>query len=225
MKGKLSRKGFDLLLLLLCLATPWVLDGCSTQGYSVIASTATVIGVNLSQQPTNGVLDATLGYKRAELAFVPTNRSGGESAQESTGGGAGDATDVIMELRYDGIFATSDKGGIYQRLAVGKNAVSQKGAAIMFAKNQDGTTNAEALRIIQGMPVTNPTVEQEKAGISRAYEALKGDQAKEKLFLDAVREVNPAYQTVGQFLSDAATTLEQVQKVKQKLKDSGIAIS
>src|SRR5262245_16999965 len=111
--------------------------GCANQGYSVIASTATTIGVGISQQPSNGAVDATLGYKRAEFAFVPTNRNSGEAAG-ATGGGAKDTGNVILELKYFGIFSTGSDSGVYQRLAVGETAVKQPGAAALFLKGADG---------------------------------------------------------------------------------------
>jgi hypothetical protein len=119
------------------------LSGClEKQGYSVLASTGTVIGVEVSQNPATQTPQAKLGYNRAELAFVPTNRSGGKQA---TGlkNGAEDTGEVLMELRYGGIFDLGGSSGIYQRLAVGKTAVTQPGAAFMFAKDEDGTLNAK----------------------------------------------------------------------------------
>ena len=43
-------------------------------GTSVVAATGTTIGVELSQSQTSQAPTAVLGYKRAELAYVPTNR-------------------------------------------------------------------------------------------------------------------------------------------------------
>ena len=63
------------------------------------------------------------------MALVPTN------------GGP-----VLMELRYSGIFSRS--GGIYQRLAVGAEAVKQPGAAFMFAKDADGNISSNAVQAI-----------------------------------------------------------------------------
>jgi hypothetical protein len=123
------------------------LSGCEKQGYSVLAATGTVIGVEVSQNPATQSPQAKLGYNRAELAFVPTNRSGNKDA---TGykNGATDTGEVIMELRYGGIFDTGGSSGIYQRLAVGKTAVQQPGAKYMFAKDEDGTLSPEVAKAI-----------------------------------------------------------------------------
>jgi hypothetical protein len=49
--------------------------------------------------------------------------------------------------------------GIYQRLAVGPNAVSQIGAAALFSKDSKGVINSNALSTLQRMrelPVLSP---------------------------------------------------------------------
>lgn len=115
------------------------LYGCfEKQGYSVLAATGTVIGVEVSQNPATQTPQAKLGYNRGEFAFVPTNRDGGKAAGTSHNG-ASDSANVIMELRYGGIFDTGSTSGIYQRLAVGAVAVQEPGAAFMFAKDASGT--------------------------------------------------------------------------------------
>jgi len=49
-----------------------------------------------------------------------------------------------------------NQGGIYQRLAVGKTAVSQPGAAFMFAKNANGKMEPEtATAVKDALTVTN----------------------------------------------------------------------
>src|SRR5215813_12918913 len=78
------------------------LQGCTPQqGYSVLAATGTVIGVEIAQNPATQVPEAKLGYNRGELAFVPTNRGAGANGT-STNAGAKDAANVLMEIRYGG---------------------------------------------------------------------------------------------------------------------------
>lgn len=166
------------------------LVGCNGGGeHYVIASTATVIGVELSESPVSQLPQAKLGYNRAELAIVPTNRvecimdESGETPVPPAGGtpsptgsllctptvgnGAADATDVLMELRYGGIFSGGEGDGIYQRLAVGSTAVTQPGAAFMFVRDNNGdldgvaasavaqSLNAEAIAELQVQAVTD----------------------------------------------------------------------
>jgi hypothetical protein len=125
------------LILGICLSSQ---EGCNSYNHQVIAATGTSIGVEVSQNPATQVPQAKLGYQRAELAMVPTNRSAEKTTTtgNSMGEGAKDHGEVIMELRYGGIFDTGKSSGIYQRLAVGKVAVTQPGAAFMFAKDDEG---------------------------------------------------------------------------------------
>ena len=116
-----------------------LLCGCGAirNGY-VVSGTGTILGVQIAENPATQLYEAKFGYARAEVALVPTN---------------GPA--VIMELRYSGIFSRS--GGIYQRLAVGNAAVSQPGAALMFAKDADGNISSNAIQAItakvQAIPI------------------------------------------------------------------------
>ena len=103
--------------------------GCAHLHDYVISATGTVIGVKIGENPQTDLYEAQLGYARTELALVPTNKNGTNTT--STGGGAKDAPNVIMEVRYGSIFSFSD-ASIYQRLAVGEVAVQQPGAAFMF---------------------------------------------------------------------------------------------
>lgn len=145
-----------------------VLQGCAQQGYSVIATTGTTIGVEVGQDASGG-FTGVLGYRRAEFALVPSNRPA--EKDESANGqpaGADQTGDVIMELRYTGF----SEAGIYQRLAVGRTAVSQPGAQIMFAKNAKGEVDpdtANALRAIQGVPVTADDVRVRLHRMTQAY--------------------------------------------------------
>jgi len=119
-------------LFVICVAL--VLSGCkSTEGH-VIATTATIIGVDLGQGQGTQAVTGTLGYKRAEFAYVPTDKG-------LSNGSAANSADVLMELQYQNIF--SGNGAIHQRLAVGRNAVSQKEATqLLFSKDEDGKVSA-----------------------------------------------------------------------------------
>lgn len=125
--------------------------GCTNNRHAVIAVTGTNIGVEISQNPANQSPQAKLGYQRSEVAIVPSNRSGGiEPAGTSTvGHGASDVANVLMELKFSNIFSINTSG-IYQRLAVGKTAVSQDSAAFMFARDQKGNLDPETAAAISG---------------------------------------------------------------------------
>jgi hypothetical protein len=122
--------------------------GCAEQGYSVVATTATSIGLEIGQAPATQAPQFVLGYKRAEYAFVPTNRPSNAKTQTGNDGvnGADRSADVLMELRYGGGAGTQVDTSIYQRVAVGRTAVSQPGAALLFAKGSDGEISVQAAR-------------------------------------------------------------------------------
>jgi hypothetical protein len=129
------------------------LQGCESNRHMVLAATGTNIGVEISQNPATQSPQAKLGYQRVELAIVPTNRSSQDTASTSNSlqNGAKDLADVVMELRYGGIFDTGASSGIYQRLAVGTTAVSQPGASLMFAKDADGKVTADAAQALKSL--------------------------------------------------------------------------
>lgn len=128
----------SILLTLICAA----LCGCAELHDSVITSTGTVLGVEVAQNPTTQLYQAKLGYSRAELAFVPTDR--GQVTNQI--GGAASTGNVLFELSLRNIFAG---GGVYQRLAIGNVAVQQAGAAFLFAKDSSGNIGTNAQTILQ----------------------------------------------------------------------------
>lgn len=158
--------------------------GCATNDHYVIASTGTTIGLEISQNQATQAPQAKLGYNRAELALVPTNRENCIKGQDGNiqcsnsqdGNGAADATDVIMELRYGG-FSLTGSGGIYQRLAIGGKAVSQPGAAFMFAKDQDGDLTENATGALESV------LSAEQLAKAREMAATKVAQDDEKIEL------------------------------------------
>ena len=131
----------------------WALAGCASD-HAVIASTATTIGVEISSNPTTGAPTGVLGYRRAEFAFVPTNRAkAGEAVDPKNPSDVSRVANVLMELNYSGTISTT--GSIYQRLAVGTEAVTGQGAAVMFARDADGNLSPElAAAAVAGAKVT-----------------------------------------------------------------------
>lgn len=116
------------------------LAGCKTN--SVVTTTQTGLGISVSENPSTQLYEARLGYFRNEVAYVPGNTNDPTSIP-----------DVLMEIRMENLF----RGGlVYQRLAVGKTAVTQPGASLMFAKDRDGQLNSNVVdavtRKIQAIP-------------------------------------------------------------------------
>lgn len=202
------------------------LSGCATSGDHVIAATGTVIGLEVAQGAT-GSPAFKLGYDRAELAYVPTNRAG---AADGTRAGADETAEVLMELRYSGIGSTSGESGIYQRLAVGKIAVAQAGASVMFAKAADGKLDDKAVAAIAAanknvlaLPTLPPDVASEQARLRNQYTAA--DAATQARYNQAAAAAG--YPTGGPaafllFTADLAATKEKIDDVKRELRALGI---
>lgn len=142
----MGNRGRVVAMALIGTALAAVAGGCASR-HMIVAATGTNIGVEVSQNPANQSPQAKLGYQRTEFAIVPTNRS----AKEETTGGAQQHGDVIMELRYGGIFDLGKSSGIYQRLAVGSKAVERPGAALMFSRDADGNVSADAAKALEAL--------------------------------------------------------------------------
>jgi hypothetical protein len=202
-------------LLLILSVTGLLFSGCASGKHYVIAATGTSIGVEIAQNPATQLYQAKLGYNRAELALVPSNRASGKKGDVTTGGGAADTTDVVMELNYGNVFNLTG-ATIYQRLAVGKQAVSQPGAAFMFAKGKDGTldpTVATAVsRAISTVPAVLPDVTTLKVPLVPQYKSAT-DKTK---FNEAAKSAG--YSDFDAFLIDPKTTAAQVDAVIKALK-------
>jgi hypothetical protein len=177
--------------------------------------TGTSIGVDISQNPQTQMYQAKLGYNRGEMAIVPSNRSAKKDPGEA-GGGAKDTTDVLMELRYAGIFSQSD-AAIYQRLAVGPTAVAQPGAAMMLAKNAKGELDpatANAVKdAIMAIPSTPTAVSNARAPLRKAYLQLR--DSKDQVFKSAA--VSEGYSDFQAFLAADNPSPQQIQNIRRAL--------
>jgi len=154
-----------------------LLAGCATVEHSVIATTGTNIGIELSQNPENKWPILRIGYQRVEHAIVPTNRSAKKKPDESFGRGALDHGEVMMELRYGGLCCKEGYGGVYQRLAVGPLAVTHGSAEMMFAKDAKGEIpeqTLEAIKNLQKIPASTASIREVKNELM-ALKACHGD--------------------------------------------------
>ncbi|GAB6142149.1 hypothetical protein JCM14076_28780 [Methylosoma difficile] len=120
----------------LAVAVTQLLSGCGANKDNVLAVTGTVIGVQIHEKDTDKTPELKVGYARSEVAYVPTDKSSKDAPHD----GADKTAEVLMEINAQGNVAlgTAYQGAVYQRLAVGKKAVSQPGAAFMMAKNSEG---------------------------------------------------------------------------------------
>lgn len=137
---------------------------------SVLASTQSTVGVSLGQNPRTGLYEGTLGYARGELFLVPTGKrvvnAAGEAASADpdaatamTSAQADTTPEVLGEIMADGAFPLDAGGppvrvGVYQRLAVGRLAVTTPAAIALMARNSppiDGTQARETERALDDL--------------------------------------------------------------------------
>lgn len=102
-----------------------LLTGCvSTPPNNVYVGSGTILGFDVSQSPATQTPQATLAYKRIEVAVVPVSTNGV-------------VPDVLMDFSFKSDLFSS-AGGIYSRIAVGPNATTHAPAALMMAKGRNG---------------------------------------------------------------------------------------
>lgn len=119
--------------------------GCTSLKNSVFTATGTYLGIQIAENPVTDLYEAKLGYGRAEVAFVPGNTNNPQALP-----------DVVLEFRMNNSFFRGNNF-VYQRLAVGSNAVSQPGAALMFSKDANGNMSTNAIQAV-GNKLSVPSV-------------------------------------------------------------------
>jgi hypothetical protein len=186
-----------------------LLGGCETK-HAVIAHTGTLLGIDLSENPSTGLYHVKLGYGRSEFVFLPSNRADGTN-DLPFGGGAKDVAPVIMELLMQNIF---NGGKVYQRLAIGEAAVNQPGASLMFAKDADGTLSIQAAAALgaslQTIPAPDAKATAAKLPLAAAY--LQSDN---KAAFDSAAK-SKGYASFATFLSQTLP-LAEVQAMGETL--------
>lgn len=210
-----------------------MLPGCATQT-GVIAATGTNVGVDVSEKPQTGDVGIVLGYKRAEFAFVPTNKgvpgttratkNGKTTTQQvpSMGNGAADTADVLMELSYKGHIKNASQldGGIYQRLAIGSGAVKAKATQVMLSKDATGNFRepTAAEKATAAATLKEQDLKREKIVAAVRDENEQLDQAKWKDLVDkasAADLTNPIQSETAEQMKKYATLEELQQGIKR----------
>ena len=174
-----------------------LLVGCAAMQDKVLVATSTILGFEFAQNPATGMYQGRFGYARAEIALVPTN-----------------GVDVLTEIQFN----LMNGGGLYQRMAVGSNAV--RSSMYMFAKGANGVLDpmsAEAIsRSLTGIPVVSPTGTSAKVPLAAAYRAA-ADRSK----FDVVAQ-SLGYLNYEAFLLNTALNAEQVTAMSAALKTAGV---
>lgn len=197
-------KTFLSLLLLLPLLS------CKHSDNHVVVGSSTVLGFEIGQNPASQMYNTKFGYVRAEFALVPSNR---RTDTNSYAGGARDVPDVMLELRMHDILKG---GGIYQRLAVGSNAVRQPGAALLFSKGSSGEVDPvvvdNVLKSFNSVPAQTVDVIAEKLVLAEAY-----SKTTSKAGFDAAAKVL-GYSSFAEFLTKTTLTAPEVKAMVEALK-------
>lgn len=130
------------------------LAGCSDTllRETVLANTETMVGVAVAQDSRTNMYQGRAGYFRHELFLVPTSKrvaaSGESGVAESNDPGS--TPEVLGEIMADGAIASPVGGrdpvrvGVYQRLAVGKLAVTSGAAIALLARDAATAAGTQA---------------------------------------------------------------------------------
>jgi hypothetical protein len=124
--GKTSR-----LLKPVLMAAVLAMTGCAALKDHVFVNTETVLGISICQSAASGSPEARLGYARVEIALAPTN------------------SEVLTEFQFKNAFSFTAGPGLYQRMAIGKDAVEQSWP--MFCKDNNGNMPTNIAAIYQSI--------------------------------------------------------------------------
>ena len=143
-----------------------VASGCRNVN-CVSANADTGIGIKFGYNPINNLPEGQVAFLHGSHLIVPTNRVSDDTDKIATGAGASDSVDVISEISFTSFFAFwNSNPTIYERLAVGKNAVNAPGAVAMMAKSADGSLTqqaVDAIKAISGVKTTDTALVNDKA--------------------------------------------------------------
>jgi len=101
--------------------------GCKAPHNYVVISSGTIVGFDVSEAAATSTPQATLAYKRVELALVPCTTNGV-------------VPDVLMDFEFKtAIFSST--GGIRSRVATGERATTAQAATLMMASKPGVSTD------------------------------------------------------------------------------------
>ncbi len=180
------------------MALAFMVSGCKSLQNKIIVGTSTVLGFEIAQNQASQMYQIKFGYGRAEVALVPTN-----------------GVNVLTELDFHNV---TGQGGLYQRMAVGTEAIRNSG--FMFAKDASGNLNpqtAEAVAMsIVAIPAANPAGTASKVQLAEAFRT-----APNKAPFDGVAQ-SLGYANFEVFLLNTTLTADQVNAMRSALKAQGL---
>lgn len=198
------------------------LGGCAANQDNVLAVTGTVVGLQIHQKDADKTPEFKVGYARTEFAFVPTNRR--TRSKDCCAGSAEDSAEVLMEINAEGNLGlgTAYQGGIYQRLAVGRTAVSQPGAALMMSKDRKGIIDSNTASVVaratqMGFTETKAAMLTLDSAAAKLFEQKEQGQRKQ-LAIKALKGVNLGGRSIDE-VSKSISEADSVQKIRYVLDD------
>ncbi|MEO6742501.1 MAG: hypothetical protein ABIP20_19840 [Chthoniobacteraceae bacterium] len=188
-------------------------QGCTTNGY-ITSSVATVVGLDVSENPKTQIPHVKFGYARTGLYYVPTGKTAyGDSLRQGVDDAAGnrdsvkDTPTLVSEIFVHSKFL----GGITisEKFAIGDAAVKSSAAATAFANNgahavaSNGRIDTTGGSIVGGDPLPpsiqpgttskTPKGADSSRGVSaevrRAREVLSGEVVAMRLGHDEERAI------------------------------------
>lgn len=175
-------------------------SGCTVLKDKILVSTSTILGFEVAQNPASQAYQMRFGYARYELAVVPTN-----------------GVEVLTELQFKNV---TGQGGLYQRMAVGKEAIKQ--SLFVFAKDGNGTLNPQVAetvsKAITGIPAANSSATAAKVPLAEAYRSAT-DKTPFNLVAQALGYISFEF-----FLLNTNLSAEQVQAARTALVNAGVTL-
>lgn len=106
-------------------------QSCATNGY-ITSSVATVVGLDVSENPKTQIPHVRFGYARTGMYYVPTGKTT-TPGQTDAGGSVRETPTLVSEIFVHSKFL--DGITISEKFAIGEAAVQSSAAATTFADN------------------------------------------------------------------------------------------
>ncbi len=181
--------------------------GCATNGY-ITSGVATVVGLDVSENPKTQIPHVKFGYARTGLYYVPTGKTAyGDPRRQGSGDAASnhdsvkDTPNVVSEIFVHSKFLSEVT--ISEKFAIGDAAVKSDAAVTNFANvaPQQVASGGGAVTAPVRMVVT-PSREQRRQFGAEDAQSRIDDATQEKAVRKLRLDTNAAYQALPQSVKD-----------------------
>jgi hypothetical protein len=195
------------------------LVGCSTPQSCILVENTTGIGLVVKENPKTQMYEFWMSYINSVFGLVPTNR-GWNKDVPAYGDGAKDTGNVIFETNFSNWFCFWNSQGIYQRVAIGDDAVKQPGAVAMFARNSSGNISNETIQALTNLSSysNNRTLLDVK---NQLADLCKSDVNNKTL---AVNELKKSNMTWDQFMDNSTISVSYVNTIINLIKSQNMTV-